>query len=156
MENYIFIKHQKVGTYKGMDIVLGSDNQFCGILIRSIFNLVTQTLIEGPCLCVNQILESLNKACINDLIPCNKQLDVLQNQANFILQDVDDANAISEEDVYIGYRVGLSDKYPEYLQRKYRYLIKKHSIKKFKSSLELMPKLDKNDRKNKVHGECNN
>lgn len=46
----------KSGTFKGLDITFGSENIFAGILIRSIRD-SNNTLINGPCLCVETILK---------------------------------------------------------------------------------------------------
>jgi len=43
-------------TFKGLDIVLGSENIYAGILIRSIIDIKQKKLIEGPCRTVNHIL----------------------------------------------------------------------------------------------------
>jgi len=41
----------------------------------------------------------------------------------------------NDEEIFKGMRVGLSNKYPEYLNRQYRYLIRKKEIKKQKKDL---------------------
>lgn len=47
----------KGGTYKGMDLTFGKPGQiYGGILIRSIMNIKTRTHIEGPCNCLDAIL----------------------------------------------------------------------------------------------------
>lgn len=46
----------KAGTYKGMDIVIGNESAYFGILIRSIYDCTNDKFISGPCLCVNEIL----------------------------------------------------------------------------------------------------
>src|SRR5271170_8512868 len=44
----------KSGTYKGLDLTLGNDTTYFGILIRSIYDTTTNTMIEGPCRSVNK------------------------------------------------------------------------------------------------------
>lgn len=50
----------KNGTFKGLDIVLGHDNIYFGILIRSIYEISTNKFIEGPCNCVNELTRHAN------------------------------------------------------------------------------------------------
>ena len=44
------------------------------------------------------------------------------------------------EEIYTGARIGLSDKYPEWRDAKYRFLIKPKMIRKGKKSLVPMDK----------------
>jgi len=59
----------KNGNWKGLDLTLGSENNYLGVLIRSIFNVNTKIITEGPCLVVNKILEEngFNKDDIKNL-----------------------------------------------------------------------------------------
>jgi hypothetical protein len=46
----------KAGTWKGLDICIGSESSHFGVLIRSLVNTATNQFIEGPCLSVNTIV----------------------------------------------------------------------------------------------------
>jgi 3-methyladenine DNA glycosylase Mpg len=120
----------KGGTYKGMDITFGNENSHCGVLIRSIYNTDTKEFIEGPCRTVNKILEEYSIESINELTN-NKLLSVLENEHDFCLKNA----KMKEEIIYKGKRVGLSDKYPNFRNLNYRYLVKKNKIKKQKADL---------------------
>ncbi|KAG0284396.1 hypothetical protein BGZ97_008213 [Linnemannia gamsii] len=61
----------KGGSYKGLDITFGRHNTcFGGILIRGIqlSNDPTATIIEGPCLVVDQVLKHTNSKMIINLV----------------------------------------------------------------------------------------
>lgn len=120
----------KSGTYKGMDLALGEDSTYCGILIRSIYDMKNKELIEGPCRSVNKILEEYD--CKNVIDFTNgKVFDVLDNKHDFVLKNYEHEDIT----IYKGKRVGLSAKYEEYQNRPYRYLIMKDKIKKQKKDL---------------------
>src|SRR5581483_11957745 len=116
----------KNGTFKGVDIALGNSKTFCGILIRTIYDLKFGIMIEGPFKVVNYLLEeylTVEKTITNiQQLTEGKNLNTLDNIRGLILQDLPEAN---ENLIYQGRRVGLSNKYPEYKERKYRYLIYK-------------------------------
>lgn len=113
----------KVGTYKCMDIVFGdkNTNTYFGILIRSMLNIDTNEFFTGPCICVKEILS--NFACIE----WNQFFDKYTlNEFRLIGKN------LNKEQIYVGPRVGLSEKYPEFKDRKYRYAIIINKIKKQK------------------------
>jgi len=127
----------KGGTFKGMDISLGDkiNKKYYGVLIRSMYNAEKDEFIEGPCNCVNKLLELHNFINVKDFM----------NSRNEKLIDLCDANEsvkleacnLQKEIVYYGPRIGLSkDKYPEYRQKLYRCVIMKNRIKKEKSKLK--------------------
>jgi hypothetical protein len=125
----------KAGTYKGMDITLGDSsdekNTYCGILIRSIYDIKNKVFIEGPCRSVNKILEEYECDSVKDFTK-NKLLNVLENKREFVIEDA----KLKSETIYYGIRIGLSDKYPEFRNQSYRYLIMKDKIKKQKKDLK--------------------
>jgi 3-methyladenine DNA glycosylase Mpg len=126
-------KGYKCGTYKGLDITLGTDSTYCGILIRSLYDLTDKKMIEGPCRSVNRILELYGCSKVIEFTS-GKLLSILENDKNFTIKD----RSLDTEPIYKGKRVGLSDKYPEFRDRPYRYLIKKNEIKKQKSDLKCL------------------
>jgi len=121
----------KSGTYKGLDLTLGTKDKYCGILIRSIYNIDDDEFITGPCKSVNKVLEEYSKKSVEDFTK-NKLLSAIENKHNFVLED----SELEKEEIYVGKRVGLSDKYPEFADRNYRYLIMKDKIKKQKKDLK--------------------
>lgn len=122
----------KSGTYKGMDITLGNKDTYFGVLIRSIYDAETDEMIDGPCKTVNKILE-LN-GCHDVAEYMADKTDPLSVRAtkNFYLKR---KTNLPEEQIYKGPRIGLSDKYPEWKNVQYRFLIKKKYIKKGKADL---------------------
>jgi hypothetical protein len=122
----------KSGTFKGLDLTLGSakKNKYCGILIRSIYDVLNDTFIEGPCLCVNKILELYGTQKIGDFAMTKKS--VLKNDYQLIIKD---DSTLKQEKISAGPRIGLGDKNPLYKDRPYRYVIYKNKIKKQKRSL---------------------
>lgn len=122
----------KNGTYKGLDMTLGKMNTHFGILIRSIYNTIENYVVTGSCNVVNDIIKKYDCESIIDFTN-NKTLDMLSNDRNFLVKNRKWKN---REQIYYGKRVGLSDKYPEFRYKKYRYLIMKDHIKKQKRDLE--------------------
>jgi 3-methyladenine DNA glycosylase Mpg len=125
----------KSGTFKGLDITLGNENTYFGVLIRSIYDASDDTMIEGPCKSVNKILE-LND-CTNIKEYMGGRQDPLNARCtnNFYLKR---KPSLNKEIIYMGPRIGLSDKYPKWKDVQYRFLIKKNMIKKGKKSLVLI------------------
>lgn len=116
----------KSGTYKGMDLTFGNEKCYFGVLIRSLLDIDTNEFIEGPCRCVNKLLEIMNCKTVSDL----KIKDLISfDDPNISFTFV---NNFKKEKVFKGPRVGLSDKYPEYKLKKYRFVTHLLKIKKQK------------------------
>jgi 3-methyladenine DNA glycosylase Mpg len=123
----------KSGTFKGLDLTLGSKDIAYGILIRSIQDLSDGKITEGCCNCVNKILSEYKCETISDF-SSNKDLSCINNDRNFVIKD----KKLPELTIYDGKRVGLSNKYPDFRDKKYRFAVlvdclKKH-VKYFNSS----------------------
>jgi hypothetical protein len=115
----------KAGTYKCMDICYGDKktSTYFGILIRSIKDLANGQFFTGPCLCVNELLSHYSCKEFSDF---DKKYSI---DKEFTIED----QKLEKEKIYIGPRVGLGEKYPDYKLKKYRYathikLIKKQKI----------------------------
>jgi hypothetical protein len=126
----------KSGTWKGLDVCLGDGSTFFGVLIRSVVDAATDRLIEGPCLTVNRILEHFECRTIDAFVDqvCGGKLDF----------DVYDASRPlhfrrlrlpRQRPIYCGPRIGLSDKWPEFRDRPYRFCTEPDRIKKRKRTL---------------------
>lgn len=112
------------GTYKGLDIALGSSTRFFGILIRSIMK--ENTIIEGPCCSVNEILKSADVKSIDELTG-NKPLPVNDPKLTLTLY----SSPISNYNISKGVRVGLKAKNEtSYLNAKYRFTTMPNKLKK--------------------------
>lgn len=130
----------KNGTFRGLDIAVNKvPSGYSGILIRAIWDIENSIMIEGPCLSVNKILELYECSSIPDFIKqkvgnltINSKLSVTANHHNFTIQN---CPTLKPEVIYCGRRVGLSDKYPEWKDKPYRFLIMKNKIKKQKMGL---------------------
>lgn len=117
----------KSGTYKGLDITNGAKDAPAGILIRSIWDVKNDVVIEGPCRVVDKILAETK----SDI----KSLDS---------QKVDDAKqpiylvgkSVPKMDIWAGPRIGLSDKYPDWRDRAYRFVSLPKAVKKQNKSLK--------------------
>lgn len=121
-------KGYKAGTYKCMDIVRGDKEKdiYFGILIRSIQNIETKEFFTGPCVSVNELLKNYN---------CTEFKDFFSKHSIDEFQFKEMKHPI--EDIYVGPRVGLGDKYPDYKMRNYRYAIMIKQIKKQKKFSKL-------------------
>ena len=114
----------KSGTYKCMDITYGDvkTKTYFGILIRSIQNIDTNEFFCGPCISVNELLKLYNCKEFGEFV---KNWDINEE---FKLHEA----VLPKEDIYVGPRVGLGDKYPEFKLKNYRYAILIKNIKKQK------------------------
>jgi hypothetical protein len=123
----------KAGTFKGMDITLGDTDTktYFGILIRAIQDIDTDTIIEGPCNVVNRILAEYGCDSILEFTG-GVNLNIFENDYNFIVKK---SKKLEPEKIYIGPRIGLSDKFESFKDQKYRYAIYKNKIKKQKTKL---------------------
>lgn len=128
----------KSGTCKGLDISMGDEktNTYFGILIRSIQNIQSGEFVEGSCNCVNKMLEQFNnvktvRELFDNYFPDIKQVSIFHNLLKLDYKP----DCLITQQIYKGPRIGLSDKYPEYKNRPYRFAIMKNNIKKMKKSL---------------------
>ncbi|AGF84924.1 hypothetical protein QJ854_gp858 [Moumouvirus goulette] len=123
----------KSGTFKGMDITLGSSkcDTYFGILVRSVQRIKTGEMVEGPCNTVNKILSKYNLENIKDLTDY-ENLDIFNNGHKFHLKF---SKNLDKEKIFAGPRIGLSNKFPEWQNKAYRFAIRPHLIKKKKTSL---------------------
>ena len=59
----------KAAPYKGLNIAFGRDDVFAGILIRGVAALAEpRTLLDGPCMCVDHLLEVTGHPTIQSLL----------------------------------------------------------------------------------------
>lgn len=123
----------KNGNYRGLDLSFGDAdaNAFFGILIRAICDIKTGAITEGPCNVVNRILAEYGYDNIMDFTN-GENLNIFENHHDFLLVPCE---TLIRHRIYHGPRIGLSDKYPEYQMRKYRFVIYRNRIKKQKSKL---------------------
>jgi hypothetical protein len=123
----------KGGTFCGFDITFGGDNAYFGILLRSIQNMTNHKITEGPCNVVRCILKEYNCDSIMNFTN-GANLNITDNDQNFFL--VYSPNILQKQ-IYAGPRIGLSNKYPEYVNRAYRFATDKDKLKKKKTLLVL-------------------
>jgi 3-methyladenine DNA glycosylase Mpg len=129
----------KSGSFKGLDLTFGDESMYGGILIRSIES-SDGTLICGPSLCVDNILQKTNSTDI-------KQLD--EAIADRFIWDADNplklelAAKTRLNKIYSSARIGLTLKKNKSLQlcsyivRPYRYLSEPRTVTKGKIYLAL-------------------
>jgi len=118
----------KNGTYRGMDLTFGNRdaNIYFGVLIRSI-ELPDGTFIEGPCRSVNAMVSI---AKLNDSGSSSEILRLSQCISTCTIYE-------DQDDIYCAPRIGLSDKYPEFRELKYRYATNIRKIKKERAKFAL-------------------
>ena len=106
----------KSGTFKGMDITLGGDNQHCGILIRGVRSMSGVGIldIDGPCNTVNHFLSHYGVSDLKTYL--EKYGDPKTTMIQFKHCDRSHSQVLIK-----GPRVGLSSKFEEYLNKPYRY-----------------------------------
>ena len=123
------------GTFKGLDLTLGSKGAPLGILIRSIYHPL-MGMICGPCLVVDHILHETKCASIAELVGPAGLLDVTDPRLTLVPHQSE-----SKEPIYAGPRIGLTpSKAPEWAILPYR-LVHRYSLGrglKAKRSLKLL------------------
>jgi hypothetical protein len=102
---------------------------------RSMMDLDSGEFIEGPCKCVNKILEQFGFNNVADLFDSrtNKHEQIRLDDPDLKL--VYPTNKLDQKEIFTGTRIGLSDKYPDYQARQYRFVIFENKIKKEKKNL---------------------
>ena len=126
----------KSGTWKGLDICLGNGDSYFGALIRSITDIGTGRPIEGPCLTVNRILDHFGSGNVREFID-----KVFGGKLDFDIYDESKpvhlrrSSGLQQETIFTGPRIGLSNKWPEFRDRHYRFCIYRDRLKKKKTSL---------------------
>lgn len=127
-------KTYRSGTYKGVDITFGNRESFGGILIRSI-ETASGEIVEGPCLCVEYLLQQTGFSQVAELDDSIARREVWNNECPFLLQP----QVKEERAIFSSARVGLSLKraksepdMPQYLLLPYRYLNQPRQVRKGK------------------------
>lgn len=137
----------KSGTYKGLDITIGNDDIYGGILLRSIMKINdNDDIINGPCKIVDEIL-SLNECkTVKDLVKdtMNDDTEIEGNEA--LTLQAHQYNA--KEELFTSPRIGLTLKKQDnmklrqkYISKLYRYTIFPNKITKGKK-LSLLTAID--------------
>lgn len=118
------------GTFKGLDMTFGDDENYFGILIRSIYSKDTG-IISGPCLVVNHILDRYQVETIDDLLrpSPDRPMDFRENIRGLHVIP----HKVSQHENYRGPRIGLKD--GEWAALPYRFVRRKHLVKKDKRGL---------------------
>ena len=137
-------KAYKGGTFKGLDITFGykdDENCYGGFLIRSLYCLTTQQLIQGPSNCVDDLCR--NKGIVRLVYHLRKQTEEkppIPVNLGSHLQLVPVENKRTQK-MHASPRVGLTlkrgtyqDK-AQYLMRPYRFTVDSDKIKKNKSMI---------------------
>ena len=117
----------KAGTFKGVDLALGNANTYFGVLIRSIQNVDTGEFTEGSCNCVNKILSEFRVTTVKEFL---EDLSITGQVAMDHPKLRMAPYRLDIEEIYTGPRIGLSDKYPDFRDLPYRFVIKINNIKK--------------------------
>ena len=126
----------KSGTYKGMDLTAGNKDCHVGILIRSVRDLSTNKMIEGPCLVVNNILEICSSDSIKEFVEKSSgNVSATENEFLHLRLDSNTVEAVTS--VYSAPRVGLTlrkgNGREKFCTRSYRFSPCPWRIAKFKS-----------------------
>lgn len=134
------------GTYKGLDFTIGNSKVFGGVLIRAVENLTEGTLIEGPSLVVDHILNLNDVGSIDELVQ-GFTVSALTKSKQLYISDIASsptsvAHKYSAEKVYTCPRVGLTLKkndnnQAKFIMRHYRFFLRPSKLKKGKVNIVL-------------------
>lgn len=130
----------KGGSFKGLDISFGDGVAYGGVLIRGLQK-PDGSLVDGPCLCVNHILEKAKTPNVAFLDSLLNGRHVWDSSSPMYLEESEQLEA---KELYRSARVGLTLKrsqpgsnMPYYIARPYRFLTEPRRIKKGKTLLIL-------------------
>ncbi|MDW8252071.1 MAG: hypothetical protein RMJ98_22480 [Myxococcales bacterium] len=131
----------RTGNYKGLDIAIGNENTFGGVLIRSIEQLEPERKIfDGPCVCVNHLL-LLNRAPSVDHLVSRFDLRIDKPTGGEPILHLELAPTPRQQPIFACPRVGLtlrrsaSVERQKFLARSYRFLSEPRAIRKGKPHL---------------------
>ena len=94
-------------------------------------NIETKEIITEPCNCVNHMVKKFGYTESGELVKRMEDLDIFNEQNTIhLIYEKSEASTI-----FTGPRVGLSNKYPEYLLKEYRYLKQPSKIPKYRSTI---------------------
>jgi hypothetical protein len=128
------------GTYKGLDLAFGGPDACAGVLLRGMERLEPSELLDGPCVCVDHLLEVTASADIPALV-AKFDLSADQDAQGTSPLWLDLAAPRLPRPVYAGPRVGLTLKRgrsvdrQKYLVASYRFLTEPQQIKKGRMNL---------------------
>ena len=111
----------KSGTYKGMDITFGNGVDYFGVLVRAVVRLPDMVVIDGPCKVVNEILRIFDCDDVKQFV-VGRHYPFNVYDINSPIQIVDVGTYSLPPCIYSGPRIGLSDKYLIYRDKKYRFV----------------------------------
>lgn len=125
----------KGGTFKGLDITFAENDVFGGIIIRGIEN-EHGDVIDGPCLCVDHILQKTNCSTVAELDKRVSDYSVWDAKSPLYIKTSDECD---KREIIASPRVGLTLAYrdkaaqmSEYIMKNYRYLSTPRKTKKGK------------------------
>lgn len=131
-------KKYRSGNYKGLDITFGMDNKgYGGILLRSIADVDGNNYSSGPCLLVNEILETNGVSEVADIVKMEGFSEHGDHQGSlFYIEE----RELTSAPIYESPRFGLtlkdiSGKRPSFIMQDYRYVTFPEKNKKGKPHL---------------------
>lgn len=124
------------GTYKGLDLAFGNSEAFGGILIRGIERIDdAPSLVDGPCMVVDHILELTASPTIEDLVRRGAVMIESRDRGSPLRVELD-AGPGGGKAIYATPRIGLTLKKgstearQRYIARPYRFLSEPARIRK--------------------------
>lgn len=129
------------GTYKGLDIAIGNEDLFGGVLIRGVEQLEPlPKLLDGPCVCVDHMLALNGAPSIEQLVSrFDGKIDAPAGGESPLFLEA--APVPRKQPIFACPRVGLtlkrsaSEERQKFLARPYRFLSEPKAIKKGKPNL---------------------
>jgi len=129
------------GTYKGLDIAIGNPQIFGGILIRGVEQVEPlPRLFDGPCLCVDHMLELNGSPSIEHLVSLfDVRIDrpAAGDSPLFLEESAQPRHQAVIETARVGLTLkrSASEERQRFVSRNYRYLTEPKAIKKGKQHM---------------------
>lgn len=121
------------GTYKGLDIGFGRDDVHAGILIRGVERLSDGLLVDGPCMCVDHVLETTGHRTIDALVDgFDRSVDAAPESPLYVTIDDPprDVRIVESPRIGLTLKRGVLGERARFLARPYRFLCEPARIKK--------------------------
>ena len=121
------------GTYKGLDIAIGRDDVAAGILIRGAERLADGLVLDGPCTCVDHLLEETESKSVRALAESfDRAIDPSSDGSPLFLEPADHRGLELCEGPRVGLTLkrGVLEERARFLARPYRFLSEPAKIKK--------------------------
>ena len=139
-------KGYKEGTFKGVDITFGSkcNSEYGGLLIRTIKNIESGKIVEGPCLVVQEILKAFDLVKVRNYVTSKDNMNIYNKDNQVWIEHIKRYSS----SINYSPRVGLKFKPGRSLEQKIKYVMRNYrattipnTLKKQRCTIGMRPSI---------------